>query len=748
MGCLMVSCLMNHATLESVAQEVEDGEVTPLIIPKGTLRMAGLLARARAEASANPERNPFMSDELLMRQQAGLKAAIEASDWDRAMNLHMMYAMQLLNSGKSEPALQAFKAWEVNAGKLGFKPQPEMQRQLSLLKAMCHLRIGEQENCLAHHTTESCLFPIQEAGVHKIPRGSLGAVQALTQHLNEFRGDMSARWLLNIAYMTLGEYPKSVPADVVIPPSVFNSDHDIGRFPDVAGALGLDTDELAGGAIIEDFDGDGFLDVMTSAWGLSGQLRLYRNNGDGTFTERTHQAGLTGLHGGLHIVQTDYNNDGFPDVFVLRGAWLGDAGKHPNSLLKNNGDGTFEDVTEAAGLLSFHPTQTAAWFDFDGDGWLDVFIGNESTPDSYHPCELYRNNGDGTFTECSWPTGTRIAAFVKGVTAGDYNNDGRPDLYLSVRNGPNILLRNEGAIGEANDDEIPWRFVETTWMAGVAGPEPSFTTWFFDYDNDGWQDLFVSGYYITSVGDIAADYLGLPGRGTRAKLYRNNRDGTFSDLSKETNLDKVIHTMGAAYGDLDNDGWLDFYAATGDPELSTLVPNRMFRNDEGGGFHEVTSSGGFGHLQKGHGVVFADFDNDGDQDVYVNMGGAYTGDNYRNALFLNPGHGNHWLTLKLEGVESNRAAIGARIRVVVAVGSGERSIYRTVNNGTSFGNVPFRQEFGLGKASSVLRVEIFWPATGQTQVLKNIAMDRFYTIREGESAAKPWRVKKIQISAK
>jgi hypothetical protein len=233
----------------------------------------------------------------------------------------------------------------------------------------------------------------------------------------------------------------------------------------------------------------------------------------------------------------------------------------------------------------------------------------------------------------------------------------------------------------------------------------------------------------------------------RARLYRNKGDGTFADVTASAGLYKVMLAMGANYGDLDNDGWLDFYVATGDPDLSTLVPNRMFRNNGGKHFQEVTASAGVGHIQKGHGVSFGDFDNDGDQDIYNKIGGAYSGDNYRSALFLNPGHGNHWLTLKLEGVRSNKAAIGARIKVIVETPDGDRSIYKMVSTGGSFGASPFRQEIGLGQATSIRAVEIFWPATGQTQVIKGIAMDRFYKVRENNSAAVAWDLPSFQMPA-
>src|SRR5439155_587154 len=273
--------------------------------------------------------------------------------------------------------------------------------------------------------------------------------------------------------------------------------------------------------IMEDFDGDGFLDLMISSWDLNEQLRLFHNNGDGTFTDRTAQAGLTGELGGLNIMQTDYNNDGFPDVFILRGAWRGEGGCHPNSLLRNNGDGIFEDVTEEAGLLSFHPTQTAVWFDFNNDGWLDLFIGNETArTNALHPCELYRNNGDGTFTECARESGISHLAFVKAVASADYNGDGLPDLYLSCRGSRNALYRNEGprdgskptpsspspppgeraglpteasakAGVRGRPSKLPWHFTNVATAAGVTEPLFSFPAWFFDYDNDGWPDIFV-----------------------------------------------------------------------------------------------------------------------------------------------------------------------------------------------------------------------------------------------------------------
>jgi hypothetical protein len=258
----------------------------------------------------------------------------------------------------------------------------------------------------------------------------------------------------------------------------------------VAALAGITNIELSGGAIVEDFDGDGLLDVMVSSSGPLNPMHFYHNNGDGTFTDRTKEAGLGDEIGGLNLVLTDYNNDGHPDVLVLRGAWWGKFGVYPLSLLRNNGDGTFDDVTEEAGLLTAGPTQTAAWADYDGDGWLDLFVGHESKPGDVHPCQLFHNNHDGTFTEVQAPgaaagkLGVNLG-YVKGVTWGDYNNDGRPDLYVSTMFGPGHLFRNDGPRDPRHPETGEWIFTDVTQQAGLGGDRHTFPTWFFDYDNDG-----------------------------------------------------------------------------------------------------------------------------------------------------------------------------------------------------------------------------------------------------------------------
>jgi hypothetical protein len=682
----------------------------------------------------NRERAAILEENVRNEKEPGLV-------WEQLPRL----AEEQLNAGNPLGALESLDRFDELAVALKQDLGPRERQMLLHRRALCHLRLGEQQNCLTNHTIDSCLLPIRSLGVYGRQEGPREAIKVLSRTLQQFRNDLKGVWLLNLAYMTLGEYPDKVPPQWLIPPRVFESDYDIKRFVDVSSGADLDLHGWAGGCVVEDFDDDGFLDVMVSSWNPRTQLQYFRNNGDGSFTERTREAGLTGEIGGLNMIQADYNNDGRPDVLVLRGAWLGAAGKYPSSLLRNNGDGTFEDVTEEAGLLGFHPTQTAVWFDFNSDGWLDVFLGTESYNTNNFPCELYRNNGDGTFTECAAQSGVAALSYVKGVGAADFNNDGRPDLYVSSRSGANMLFRNDGPQGADKGPKAAWKFTDVAVAAGVTQPLMSFPTACFDYDNDGWPDILVTGYALQSVGDVVADYMGKPFRSEKARLFRNNRDGTFTDATREAKLDKLIFAMALNFGDFENDGWLDFYTGTGDPDLASLVPNRAFRNAEGKFFQDVTTSGGLGNLQKGHGISFADIDNDGDQDIYTVIGGAYTDDTYRCALFENPGHGNHWITLKLEGVKANRAAIGVRIKVNVKTAAGERAIYKTVGSGASFGASPLRQEIGLGQAQAIESVEILWPTTGQTQTLKGLAMDRFYKVREGDAAAKPWELRGFKL---
>ncbi len=664
------------------------------------------------------------------------------------MQVLLQLATELLQAGESEKAIDAIERLRKISQTSGVVPPEDFDTRVRGLAAISYLRLGEQENCAHMHGQKSCLFPIKGSGVHTLPRGAEGAVRELTAMLERNPRDWESQWLLNVAYMQLGRYPRDVPKKWLVDEALFKSERDLGEFDDVAMQAGLAVMGHSGGAVMEDFDGDGLLDLAVTSSGPMDQMHLFHNNGDGTFADWTERAGLTGETGGLNLVATDFDNDGHIDLLVLRGGWWGRFGEYPMSLLRNRGDGTFEDVTVKAGLLSLHPTQTAAWADYDGDGWLDLFVGHESgarpgvagTKEDEHPSQLFHNNHDGTFTEVGAAMGLAELGFVKGVAWGDFNNDGRPDLYVSVKGGRNHLFRNDGPGGAAG-----WKFTDVTAQAGVAQQTDSFATWFFDYDNDGWPDIFVAGYSMQSAMDVGAFELGKPFQAETSRLYRNNHDGTFTDVAKQTGLDRAILVMGAGFGDLDNDGWLDVYLGTGESSYEALLPNRMFRNASGKSFEDVTTSGGFGHLQKGHAVAFGDLGNNGHEDVFEEMGGAFPGDTYTSVLYRNPGSANRWVTLELEGVKANRAAIGARLDVTVEQNKAARHLFRTVGFGSSFGGNPLRQHIGLGPGGTVKSVEVRWPGSGTVQKFSGLAADKTFLLREGDANAREVKSKSFSV---
>jgi tetratricopeptide (TPR) repeat protein len=638
-------------------------------------------------------------------------------------------ANALLQLGEEQKAIDIYQDLlnKISPGDL------ERHRQISKDLAVAYLRLGERMNCIHNHNAESCIFPVVNRGVHHDKTGSEKAIEIYKTLLADDPNDLESRWLMNIAYMTTGGYPEQVPPGLLLKVEDDDTMHIVKPFKDVAANIGLNFRDMGGGSIVDDFNNDGYPDIILSSWALTEHMHYYRNNGNGTFTDLSDSSGLGYLTGGLNMMQTDYNNDGLKDIFVLRGAWKGKFGENPNSLLRNNGDGTFTDVSKESGLLSFHSTQTATWADFNNDGWLDVFIGNETTPQGgINPCELYINNRNGTFTEVAAAAGCAITEFVKGVTSGDYDNDGLTDIFISTLNGKKILLKNESVKNGAV------KFADVTQEVGLnAGLVRTFPTWFWDYDNDGWLDILVCSYEFSEplAYYAAAEAIHAPlGNAGKIFLFRNNHDGTFEDVSAKAGLNKIAFAMGANFGDIDNDGYLDFYLGTGNPKFKSLIPNKLFKNMNGAGFLDVTTSARVGNLQKGHGISFVDLDNDGDEDIYIEMGGAYTGDAYENSFYLNPGqNNNHWVNLSLEGVTSNRVAIGAKIKVTFKENNIERSVYRDVNSGGSFGSNPLRQHIGIGQATSIEKIEIKWPVTGKMQLFENPPVDINIKIKEGDS---------------
>ncbi len=736
------SWLLTIALLAPTAVDARQSSDRTAAIDASHQRMLEALEAIRVE---DLDSNPWLGEAPTRAARAALAAAADAPDATR-FRLLVDLAEQELRLGDEAAALNRFgQARDLLRERSGLAAELGGEATEVVFRlAVAWLRYGERRNCAGRHGAqgaEACILPIRGDAVHDEREGSEQAARFLREYLAAVPRNsvqqVKARWLLNLAHMTLGDHPAAVEPEHRLPLSAFGSEADFPRFVNVAAELGVDSFNLSGGAVVDDFDGDFDLDLFTTTFDPAGSPRLFLNDGRGEFADASAAAGLDGLYGGLNVVHGDVDNDGDVDLFVLRGAWFGPHGRHPNSLLLNEsteaGESTtpvFRDVTFLAGLGEAHyPTQTAAWADFDNDGDLDLFIGNEHGPAVDAPSQLFRNEGlaeDGVvrFRDVAPKAGVAVRAFVKAAVWGDTDDDRFPDLYLSVLGGPNRLYRNRG----------DGSFEDVAAGLGVAGPRQSFPAWFWDVDNDGALDLFVSSYTGDrgGLGFVAASYQGYPGPWESARLYRGDGEGGFEDVTARSGLDRLQLPMGSNFGDLDQDGWLDFYLGTGYPDYEAIMPNVLYRNLAGRRFVDVSLAGGFGHLQKGHAVVFADLDGDGDLDVFEQMGGAYPGDRFGDALFRNPGFGARWLALELVGTESNRSAIGARIRVDFAdPDGGRRSVHRRVNGGGSFGGNPLRQTIGLGLTEAAVGITVHWPTTGRSQSFADVTPDRLYRLVEG-----------------
>ena len=628
------------------------------------------------------ETHPFLGQRPLKMAELAVKnssATIPA--WDRSV-MYGMYGQELLRAGRTKEGVTQIQASVDLMESLGDAVPIDVQQQIYYLFGVACLRDAETVNCVYCINGERCLFPVSGDGVHGDKSSSRNAIKQFSKALELNAEDLKAKWLLNIAYMTLGEYPAEVPREYLIDPARFKSaPSPVGEFSNIATDLKLNVRGCAGGVIVDDFDGDYDLDVIFSTWETSASLVYFANNGDGTFSNRTKEANFEGINGGLNLVQADYDNDGDLDVLVLRGAWLENHGRHPKSLLRNDGVGRFTDVTFAVGLgeVSF-PTQTASWADYDQDGDLDLYVGNEA-----FPCQLFRNE-DGKFRDVAQEAGVLNGGPTKAVAWGDYDNDRWPDLYVSNLGGANLMYRNQR----------DGTFSNVAKELGVEGPNFSFPIWFWDANNDGRLDLYVSSY-TPGIEHVARDYLGMPDANEPDAFYFGTSDGKFEDRREAVGFSRVTQPMGVNIGDIDNDGFLDFYIGTGYVDYEGLIPNLLFHNQAGEKFVDITFSARVGHLQKGHGVSLADFDADGDLDMFAVMGGWFAGDAFARAVFKNPGCANHWLYVKLQGVRSNRFGVGCRLKAVVKDQQGNATEHLPVAGfGWQFRGEPIAGSFRVG----------------------------------------------------
>lgn len=608
-----------------------------------------------------------------------------------------------------------------------------------------NLRRGEIDNCVGCVGPSSCILPLSPAAMHKKPSGSREAIKRFTEYLKVAPGDLRVRWVLNIAYMTLNEYPDRVPPEFLVPIDGFDSTADVGHFDNVAPDVGLISrgPNQAGGSVFDDFTGDGLPDLVVTSLDVDRGAALFVNLGNGKFEDKSRQAGLDDQIYALNLARADYNNDGNPDLVLLRGGW-----EKPMrlTLLKNLGNSTFEDVTIASGLAEPIASETAVWGDYDGDGLVDLFVGGEYLPpvspdrnfkpDPRNRSRLYHNEGNGKFVDVAAQLGVAEEQCTKGAAWGDYDNDGRLDLFVSNMNAPCRLYHREA----------DGKFRDVAGELGVTGPDRSFACWFWDFDNDGLLDLYVNDYSSTLAEFVAVQLKMTLAHRSRPRLYRNVGSGHFEDVTNDVGLDRDLMPMGCNFADVDNDGFLDLYFGTGSMALEALVPNLMFKNDSGRKFLDITTSSRTGHLQKGHGVSFADWDCDGNLDLFVVAGGAVPGDRSYNLLFQNPDHGRHWLKVKLVGKTTNRSALGARIKAVVTSADGTtRSIYRTVGNNSSFGGNSLVESIGLLDATSVAELQIDWPASKTTQTFRNVPADQTIEITEHVDSINTMTHEKIPV---
>ena len=401
------------------------------------------------------------------------------------------YALANLYSYQGDMT-KAVEQWEA-AYALAADQMPPAMAELEEVLAIAYLHKAEMENDVYTEPGIRCIFP-PAPGVHYTKTESIEkSIQYSLKYLARRPDFLDAKWILNLDYMALGQYPggrAEKRLDSAL--GAFESPESVGRFVDVAAEAGINLFSDSGGLIVDDFENNGLLDIVTSDYYECAPMHYFHNNGDGAFSDHTAQSGLQNQLGGLNLIQADYNNDGCLDILVLRGAWEFPQRK---SLLRNNCDGTFTDVTAQAGLAEpATSTQTAVWADIDNDGYLDLFVGNENGPS-----QLFRNKGNGTFEDISHAAGVDKISFAKAVVAADYDNDGYVDFYVSNLNGNNFLYHN-------NHDGT---FTDVAAEAGVQKPWQSFPAWFFDYDNDGNPDLFVTSYYVSTEESLRS-YLGLP----------------------------------------------------------------------------------------------------------------------------------------------------------------------------------------------------------------------------------------------
>jgi len=611
-----------------------------------------------------------------------------------------------------------------------YKKSGNQKMYLSTLAklGMLQLRLAEVRNCVTNHNQDSCHFPLSENAIHKDKEGSLAAIQTFLTFLETEPKNKHIRWLLNIAHMTLGTHPTGVPSQYLIDSHLFQSKMKFKKFTDIAGALGLQTVyQQSGGAVFDDFDNDGDLDIILTSRGYCDSAVYFQNNGKEGFTNKSVESGLASEFSAGHLIQADYDNDGDLDLYLTRGAWdyliyhqdILKKSQVYSSLLENNGKGVFTNVTKKSGLMSSGPNTVVAahWSDFNNDGHLDLFVCNElREPD------LYINNGKKKFINKIKSSGIKnMPNRCKGIAVGDINSDGYPDIYISNYLGENKLYLNQKDL----------TFIDTASTTIKKYPFRSFPAFMFDFNNDGNLDIY-SSVFSHRIDHYVKQLLGGRSRNAETpKLFLGNGKGKFQDITKKANHSFTNMSMGINFGDLNNDGFDEIFIGSGHTSFGDITPNHMFYNNQGKELVDITTAGNFGNLQKGHGISFADFDRDGDQDILVQMGGNNDGDRFYPLLYQNPGFNNNWINIKFEGITVNKSAIGTKVKVSFRENGVLRHVYKWVNSGSSFGTNSLEVEVGIGKTKLIHSIEVWWSGQSKSFIYNNIAPNKFYLLKEG-----------------
>jgi hypothetical protein len=566
------------------------------------------------------------------------------------------------------------------------------------------------------------IVPYTIAAIHlRMERYAEGIPYAL-QACRDTPGDVRYRWMLRTLTLHASQPESKIPEEfrLKVPPG----DRSSFQLRDVTKASGAERLALGRGASWGDFDNDGREDILVGA--ERAPFCLFRNRGDGTFENVTERVGLHDPVGlGCYASQfIDYDNDGFQDVFLTSNGWGGGGRLF---LFHNGGGRHFTDVTESAGLGAPANAFGASWADYDNDGHVDLAVAaGIIEPEGGDRIRLYHNEGNGKFREVGEQAGLTQRARWISLCWGDYDNDGRQDLLAASFDAGPFLFRNLG----------DGRFEDVSVKAGVRMQTQAYTPVFFDYDNDGSLDLFVSTY---PTGDlkiqdmIDAKLSGPAPRPLRQLLFRNNGDGTFRNISDEAGITGWYGGMSSQVGDLDNDGFDEVTIGTGNPALDWNEPKPLLHNNGKGQFTDVAHSAGLIHFGMLHGTALADYDDSGNLSLFGSFGGFYWGTRESTKLYRNLGSGNSSLEIRLIGTRSNRDAIGARVSAL----AGRHKIHKWVNGGNGFGAANSRiVHLGLGHEQRVDLLEVRWPS-GLYQSFRHVSAGQRIEITEGKDGMRP-----------